>query len=225
MDAESARAILTKAGWLSTQPEWFQAEVLERAMLQDFAADEVIYRIGGPPGGIYGLVAGTLKVSTVRMLAAPRFIQFGIIGAWAGEGPYLTGEPRRSELRTVTPCTMMHLPLDEMNRLSQRNPQAIRCFASLTVTYFDVLTRIIDDLLIPRAEQRIASVLQRSGLLQSSAVPISQEELGMMANASRKQVNAAVAKFAARGWIRHTYRSIEVLDGAALLAFALKETR
>jgi hypothetical protein len=95
----SAEAAMLKGGWLSQQPKWFQREVLSRATLQAFDADELIYRIAGPPGGIYGLVAGTLKVSTAPAHAAPRFIVFGIKGHWAGEGPYLTGEPRRAELR------------------------------------------------------------------------------------------------------------------------------
>ncbi|MCB1496978.1 MAG: Crp/Fnr family transcriptional regulator [Bauldia sp.] len=220
-----AWTILLTKGWLSRQPAWFQDEVVARATFETFEPDEAIYRIGGPPGGIYGLVSGTLKVSTAPPHSAPRFIQFGIQGAWAGEGPYLTGEPRRAELRAIGRCTLMHLPLDAMNRITERNADAIRCFAAITVSHFDVLARIIDDLLLPRADQRIASVLQRTGWLDPATVPISQAELGAMANASRKQVNAAIAHFASKGWIRHSYRSIEVLDGDSLLSFALKDDR
>ncbi|QPC42050.1 Crp/Fnr family transcriptional regulator [Kaustia mangrovi] len=218
----SAEAAVLEGGWLSRQPEWFVREALAHASVETFEAGEAIYRIGGPPGGIYGLVDGTLKVSTAPVHGAPRFIVFGIRGHWAGEGPYLTGEPRRAELRAVTRCTLMHLSLDAMNRITAQNAEAIRCFAGITVTHFDVLARIVDDLLIPRAAQRIASVLHRTVLLTSPTLPISQEELGGMANASRKQVNAALARFAEQGWIRHSYRSIEVCDSQALLAFAEK---
>ena len=81
-------------------------------------------------------------------------------------------------------------------------------------------SRVIDDLLIPRADRRIAAVLHRAGWLQSRSIPISQEDLGAMANASRKQVNAALARFERRGWVVHAYRSIEISDAKALLHFA-----
>jgi CRP/FNR family cyclic AMP-dependent transcriptional regulator len=223
MDSQSkasAEASMLKTGWLSRQPDWFQREVLSNASLEEFDADEVVYRIGGPPGGIYGLVAGTLKVSTAPAHLAPRFIVLGIKGNWAGEGPYLTGEPRRAELQAIDRCALMHLSLDAMNKITHRNAEAIRCFARITVGHFDVLARVVDDLLIPRAVQRIASVLHRTDLLTATTIPISQEVLGHIANASRKQVNAALARFAEQGWIKHSYRSIEVLDSQALLAFS-----
>jgi CRP-like cAMP-binding protein len=113
--------------------------------------------------------------------------------------------------------------LDAMNQITAKNAEAIRCFARITVAHLDVLARVIDDLLIPRAAQRIASVLHRTGSLGSPRMPISQEELGGMANASRKQVNAALARFAEQGWISHSYRSIEVLNSEALLAFSERD--
>lgn len=226
---ESARAgaasVLCRSGWLSRQPELFQAEVMARGLLQAFPAGEVIYRIDGPPGGIYGLVGGTLRVSIAPSHAAPRFIQFGIAGAWAGEGPFLTGEPRRAELAAISDCTLLHLPLDAMNQMAARDPNAIRRFAAITVGHFDVLARVIDDLMIPQASRRIASVLNRAAWLVAPTVPISQADLGAMANASRKQVNAALAQFAERGWVAYAYRSIRVLDAQALLRFSAGEER
>ena len=97
---------------------------------------------------------------------------------------------------------------------------AIRRFAAITIGHFDVLARIIDDLLIPQVDRRIAAVLNRMSWLVAPTVPISQTELGVAANASRKQVNAAVARLAERGWITHSYRSIRILDPEALLRFA-----
>lgn len=215
-----AETIILQSGWLALQPSTFQKTVLSRSLLQNWDVGEVIYHAGDPPGGIYGLVHGSLAVSMAAPNEAPRFVQFGIAGAWAGEGPFLTGEPRRVEMRAITRCTLFHLPLDVMQQMAASNPDAIRRFAHITVLHFDVLTRVIDDLLIPNTMRRIASVLHRASWLQSRSIPISQEALGGMANASRKQVNAALAKFAQAGWITTSYRTIEVTDGGALLRFA-----
>lgn len=218
-----AEAAVLHDGWLAFQPPAFQTALLSRALLQTWAHGEAIYRFGDPPGGIYGLVRGTLSISMAPRNAAPRFVQFGIAGAWAGEGPFLTGEPRRAEMRAVDDCALFHLPLDAMHRMAAVDPEAIRRFAGITVLHFDVLARVIDDLLIPNAARRIASVLHRASWLQSRSVPISQETLGDMANASRKQVNVALARFAREGWVATSYRAIEVIDAPALLRFAHRE--
>lgn len=222
-DRRIAEAVMLGRGWLANQPPPFQREALSRCLVQTFSPGDVVYRIGDPPGGIYGLVGGTLAINLAPPHSTPRFVQFGIVGAWAGERSFLTGEPRRVEMKAVTSCTMMHLPLNAMQQMAARDPEAIRCFARITVMHFDVLERVIDDLLIPQADRRIAAVLQRASWLQSRTIPISQADLGMKANASRKQVNAALARFAANGWVTHSYRVIEVLDGDALLKFASGE--
>lgn len=202
------------------QPAAFQDEVIARGMPQAFEPGAPVYLAGGPPGGIYGLIRGALNVSTAPSHATPRFIQFGIVGAWAGEGPFLTGEPRRAEMVAIGACVLWHLPLDAMNQMAARDPEAIKRFAAITIGHFDVLTRVIDDLLIPQVDRRIASVLNRTAWLVAPTVPITQAGLGGMANASRKQVNAALARFAAQGWVEHSYRAIRVLDAKALLHFA-----
>lgn len=216
---EAVSSLLT-TGWLSQQPEAFRNEVLARGHVQSFVPGAIVYRISDPPGGIYGLLRGTLAISLAPPHGAPRFFQFGIVGAWAGEGPFLTGQPRRAEMRALSHCDLFHLPLDAMERIAAHDPRAVRYFARITVGHFDVLARVIDDLLISQADRRIAAVLHRAGWLQSRVVPISQEDLGAMANASRKQVNAALARFEKQGWIAHSYRSIEISDAKALLHFA-----
>ncbi|MDW5317166.1 helix-turn-helix domain-containing protein [Rhizobium sp. PL01] len=39
-------------------------------------------------------------------------------------------------------------------------------------------------------------------------IPLSQTDLGIMTNASRQQVNIAMRRFVAAGWVNYTYRSI-----------------
>ncbi len=85
--------------------------------------------------------------------------------------------------------------------------------------HVDLAIQAIHDLMIPDRDRRIAAVLARCAALDGP-VPLLQEELGEMANASRKQVNAALGRFCARGWVTPGYRVIQVLDRSALEAFA-----
>lgn len=219
-DRGPAEAILGSAGWLPRVPEPFRAEVLRRGILEDFAPGEAVYHFGDPPGGIYGLVSGTVAVNTSPATATPQLIHVGTPGFWTGEGSFLTRQARRIEMRAITQTRMMHLPLSAMDQLEAQDPRAVRYFAQVLMVNVDLLIRIINDLQHPNTERRIAAVLRRAGGDSTAPIPLSQTELGAMSNASRKQVNAALQRFAKEGWVSNNYRIITVLDGEALRRFA-----
>jgi CRP/FNR family cyclic AMP-dependent transcriptional regulator len=83
--------------------------------------------------------------------------------------------------------------------------------------------RIIHDLQKPEPDRRIASVLQRAALVGDRAIPLTQTEIGTMACASRRQVNAALKRFVENGWVRASYRSITILNAEKLRRFATED--
>lgn len=220
MSKAKADRILGSLGWLSEQPEAFRAEVLRRSKLLRYAPGEAIFRLGDSVGGIYGLVDGTVAANIAPPMASPRLITLGATGHWTGEGCYFTREPRRGELRAIVETWMMYLPLEAMDQISAHNPQAPRHFAQILVVSFMMLVRVIHDLQKPDAAKRIASVLNRTTWIGDRPIPLSQAELGAMANASRKQVNAALQRFSEKGWLTHTYRSVTITNADALRRFA-----
>jgi CRP-like cAMP-binding protein len=147
-------------------------------------------------------------------------IHLAVPGTWTGEGCFLTRQARRLELRAMACTTMMHLPLAAMEQMGAQTPEAVRCFAQILMMTVDVLIRVIHDLQKSDAASRIASVLQRAAGDHERPVRLSQAELGAMANASRKQVNAVLRQFSAAGWVSHGYRAIVVLNATALGEFA-----
>ncbi|MCI3206375.1 MULTISPECIES: Crp/Fnr family transcriptional regulator [Pandoraea] len=215
-----AAGIMASNGWLAHLPEGFKREVLTRAILQRFSAREVIYRFGDPPGGIYGLVSGTVTVNTAPSTKVPRLVHLGVPGTWTGEGGFLSRQPRRLELRSVNDTLLMHLPLDTLDEMASRNPEVVRYVSLILMTTVDVMIHVIHDLQIRDTNRRIASVLARANWIGGNNVPLSQTDLGLMANASRKQVNAALQYFGKAGWITAGYRAIEVIDAQSLREFA-----
>lgn len=217
---EKAVEVMSQGPWLANMTEPFRTELLRHAHLQRFAPDQIIYRYGDAVGGMYGLVAGSLTINSAPPDAASRLIHLGMPGAWTGEGPFLTGQPRRVELRALGGAWMMHVPLDALERMAARDPGVSRAIALNTVFTVDVLLRIIHDLQIRDVGRRIASVLQRASWLGDVPIPLSQTDLGIMANASRQQVNMAMQRFVAAGWVNYTYRSITVTNPQALRQFS-----
>jgi CRP-like cAMP-binding protein len=215
-----ADSIVSESGWLTHVPKAFRAQLLQRAILVRFAADEPIFRFGDPAGGIYGLVAGTVTVNSAPPGTTPRLIHLGIPGAWAGEGSFMTGQPRRGELRALGETWMMHVPLDAMEEMADGDPGAVRAFGIISILNIDVLIRVVHDLQKRDASRRIASILQRAAWLGEVPIPLSQADIGIMANASRQQVNAAMQLFSEAGWLKHNYRSIVVMKPQALRQYS-----
>jgi CRP-like cAMP-binding protein len=217
-----AERIVSATGWLSLQPVQFRSEVLRRAEVLHFVAGDTIYRSGDSLGGIYGVVAGTMSVTSSPHDTAPILMHLGIPGMWTGEGCFFTRQPRRVGLRALVDTCMLHLPLDAMDQMAARDPGYVRNFAQILMTNVDTLLRIVHDLQQRDAARRIAAVLWRISP-GGSPIPLSQTELGIMANASRKQVNAALKSFEGLGWAKNSYRSITITGVAELRRFAANE--
>lgn len=220
---ETAEAILRQNGWLSYQPEDFRSEVLRRCILMRFSPGDVIYRYGDDLGGIHGLVDGAVTVNLAPPGSTPGLIHMGRPGGWIGENCFLTRQPRRVELRALSEVCAMHLPLDQMDQMASADPTVIRNFSHILMNAVEVLIRVIHDLQKPDPDRRIASVLQRMAFVGDRPIPLTQTEIGTMACASRRQVNAALKRFAENGWVQTSYRSITILNADKLQCFATED--
>jgi CRP/FNR family transcriptional regulator, cyclic AMP receptor protein len=215
-----AKQIVGSRGWLAHLPQAFRERVLDAAVLMTFSPNEPVFRFGDPLGGIYGLARGSVTINASPSNETPRLIQLGIPGAWAGEGCFMTGQPRRVEIRALSEAWLMHVPLREMERLASLDAKAVRAFAAISIFSIDMLFRIVHDLQKRSASRRIASTLDRAAWNGNEPIPLSQADIGIMANASRQQVNAALQRFEKAGWLTNAYRSIAINDVEALRRFA-----
>jgi CRP-like cAMP-binding protein len=215
-----AEKIVGNSGWLALVPSKFRSEILTHSMLIQLARGEALYRVGDPAGGIYGLVNGTVSIGLAPASHEPRLILLGIPSYWTGEACFLTRKPRRGEVRAVLETTMLHVPLEALDRLAANDPTTSHHIAQILMMSVEILLQVIHDLQKPNAQCRIASVLQRTTRIGNVPIPLTQSELGVMANASRKQVNAALKRFTEAGWLTNTYRSITIANLDALRSFA-----
>eukprot|EP01132_Coremiostelium_polycephalum_P008802 gene8802-10810_t len=216
MSRANAERIMCEAGWLAQMPEAFRVRLLQNALLQKFDAGQVIFRPGDPAGGIYGLVSGTVTVDTAPLDSTPRLIHIAVPGGWTGEDSFMTGKPRRIELFARSETWVMHVPLETMEQMAASDPGNIRAFGVISILAADKLLRIVHDLQKKSVSSRIASVLHRMSWATDVPISVSQENLGILTNTSRKQVNSAIQRFIEAGWIETGYRSITVTNPLAL---------
>lgn len=215
--AEAAR-IVRRRGWLSEQPPEFQDEVCRRAVLKSYRPGEYLYRIGDPAGGIYGLVEGNVVVAAAPWDATSRLVYWGLSGHWIGEGGFITREPRRVEVQARLDTVMMHLPLEEMDRMAFADPGVMRNFIRILINTMVAMTRIINDLQLLDPARRIAATIDRANVRDGEEVPLTQSELGEMARASRRQVSIAMKQFSELGLATTSYGRIVIRDAAGLLS-------
>lgn len=216
----SDKNILSMRGWLSRQPKPFRDAVYEGGQARRYGRGAAIYLQGDAPGGIYGIVDGAVAITIAPGSTGPHLGHVAAPGEWFGEGAFLTGEPRRIGLEAATDATLLLLPLEAMERMAAADPMNVRRFGQIAMLNIDLTLRVIDDLLIPEADRRVAAALSRLvGGRDGCAVHLSQAELGLVANASRKVVNGALGRFADRGWVIRGYSAVEVVDARGLRAF------
>lgn len=223
VSSQEIRTVLTRVGWLSLQSESFQAEVLRRGRLVHYAANEPLFLLGDPPGGVYGIVRGAVTVMLSPPTEIPRPFHIGLAGSWIGEGPFLTGEDRRVSMYAAIETWAVRLSLEAMEQIVREDPAAMRCFIRILAMNLDILVRAFYDIQDPDDERRVALALLRLSTDTHGSVPLTQAVLGEMSGVSRKRVNAALKRLVAGGYVAKGYRSITVRNASALSELAHRE--
>ena len=222
---QRAKKIICQRGWLSRMSSEFRCRLLQDAEFLKFRAGKTLFHPGDPVGGIYGLVSGVVTVKTSPSGLPPRLIHIAVPGGWTGEDSFLTGEPRRIELTAYSEIQVIHVPLPVMEDIVSADPQAFRAFPTISVMSADSLIRIVHDLQKRDVSSRIASALHRMAWSTDTPITVSQDNLSIITNTSRKQVNVTIQRFIENGWVETRYRAITVKNPEALLQFAEQKIR
>jgi len=220
----TAHEVVLRRGWLSLTPASFQRDVLNRCFLVRFEAGESIYVVGDPPGGMFGLVSGGVSVSIAPGERGPYFAHFAQPGTWMGEAAAITGQPRRVGVSATREAELLHLPLQEIHEIVDRNPEAWRLFALITIGHLDMAIGASDDLMIRDHVKRCLAVLLRLGGCRQASpadrspieVDVSQEEMAVLSNVARTTAGAVLRKLEATGYLEQSYRRIRILAPDAL---------
>lgn len=218
ISVQAARELAAAGGWLSRTPEHFQQAVLERCHLQVVKAGETIFMVGDPPGGLYCLVSGSLRVSVAPGSDGPYFAHMLMPGTWAGEGPAITGGDRLVGLSAASESVLLHLPLPAFHELMRQDPGRWRFIAGLSFVNFATATGAIIDLMVRDDFKRVVSVLLRLGGYRAATpapsgpieIHISQEDIALTANLSRTTAGGILRQLEAEGLLELVYRRVVI---------------
>ena len=215
--------LVSRQGWLSYAPPPFRHIVLNRCKLQEVKAGATIYSVGDPPGGMYGLVAGSFAISIAPGERGPYVAHAAQPGTWFGEAAAFTERPRLIGLAVSRDLEVLHLSLAAIREIVAADPGAWRMFGLAAIAHNNEAIGAADDLLIRDHVKRSVAVLLRLGGCRyrtpedgPTEVDVSQEDFAMMTNVARTTAGTVLRKFEADGHIEVSYRRVRILAPDAL---------
>ena len=221
-----AKAHLQRIGWLSQMPEPFRQNVMGRCRLQKVEAGQRVYGIDDPPGGIYGVASGSVSVALAPQERGPYFGHLMGPGSWLGLAAAMHKRSRVMGVTATRATALLLLPMAEFDALVAETPASWRFFTAMALMNTGIAMGAADDLLIRDTARRcIATLLRLAGLRNGnsfapplSEVDVTQEELAYLSNLSRNAAGILLRDLQKRGLIELAYKSIRILDAAALQA-------
>ncbi|WP_341318072.1 Crp/Fnr family transcriptional regulator [Paraburkholderia sp. IMGN_8] len=213
---------------------WFGGlDVHERRVLlssfepMNLLAGEYVFRKDDQPDGIYGLVNGVLKASTLREDGKEAILAVLEAGNWFGESSVIDGMPRGHDFMALVPSRVLHVQQQHCEELLRHSTFA-RALARLQSMHLRAVYAMLEDATLRSTRARVARRLRRlaSGdatprSTERHAIPITQENLAMMLGISRQTLVLELKVLAAHGAISIGYGRVKIESMGQLREFEL----
>lgn len=215
-------------GWFGRAPADFQDAVLGRCTWVTCPAGRSIYQTTDTHINFCGIVEGAVEVYSRFGAGDNPLLHILHEGSWIGYGTVVgRSAPRVSAVARVD-TLMAAIPDRILRSLLAERPQWWEVIAIGVMEYGDTAISAYADSLLDDNDRRCASVLLRiTGLNpprrsrpERTDVPVTQEELAVMAHVSRTTLVQVLREFEARGLVERGYRTLRVIDASGLSAIA-----
>ncbi len=183
-----------------------------------FAPRQLIYLQGTEAEQFYYILSGTVKVFISSDEGNERTLTLHRAGSLIGEAAFFDKQPRVSSAVAVTRCELVSVDRARLSAVFAAHPDLAVSMLEYLARTVRLLSAHVDGAFLP-ADRRIARHLL-SPPIRDGAGPCTHEELGFAVGLSRVTVSRVLGEFERRGWLRTGYRSVVLLDRAALERYA-----
>jgi CRP/FNR family cyclic AMP-dependent transcriptional regulator len=217
---------------MSANP-WFGAlrladrqTLLGAAELLRLRPGEMLFRQGDAPGGFYGLLSGTLKISSLREDGREAIFVVLEAGNWMGEISLMDHQPRTHDATAIGHVEVLVVPQAVFTVLMDEAAFA-RAVAAMLASRVRSLYGLVEDAALRSTRARVARrllLLARGDVTMAAddrpVVPVSQEALAMMLGITRQTLSKELKTLAELGAVELRYRRIVIASGARLKALS-----
>ena len=201
-----------------------QQALLQSAELMRLRPGEMLFRQGDALGGFYGLLGGSMKISTLREDGREAIFVLLEPGNWFGEISLLDGRPRTHDATALVASEVLVVPQAAFAAQMQGAAFAA-AIAGLLAGRIRSLYGMIEDAALRstrvRVARRLLMLARGDATLAADArtsVPVSQEALAMMLGITRQTLSGELKALVALGAVALRYRRIEIVSAARLRA-------
>ncbi|KAF1028539.1 MAG: Transcriptional regulator SdrP [Pseudomonas sp.] len=226
MDTAKWHARLATGHWYSHLPAPFQHSLLAEGRLRHLAAGQTLFKRGDPPCGLYAVLEGSLRISTVNEQGKEAVLSLVELPYWFGEICLFDGLPRTHDAIASGPCTLLQVPHAAMLKILDETPPYWRDLALLMSQKLRLSFINMEQMsLMPpamRLAHRLLMMTEGYGEIEQArrTLQLPQEDLAAMLNLSRQTTNGLLKDLQAQGVVRLGYGEIEILDVQQLRALA-----
>jgi CRP-like cAMP-binding protein len=202
-------------------------EVASRAVAKRLADGARLFAKGDPPDGLYGVIAGAVRVSSASADGKEMLVTVLDPGQWFGEISLFDGLPRTHDAHAKGETTLLLLPRRDFQDLLERRPALYphftrqlcarlrRVFAALEdAAFLDVASHLARRLLEMSQVPSVATA-ESDG---ATAVRLPQEELARLLGATRESVGKVLKSWERQGLVELAYGRVVIRDRDGLAA-------
>ena len=216
-------ALLRAGRWFAALPEALQEDLVRASRVRRLASGEVLFRRGDPPSGLFAIVEGELRVSTISEVGKEALLILLGPPSWFGEVSVLDGQPRTHDASAEGDAVVLQVPQAALDALFEREPRAWRYLGLLVASKLRLAFEAMEDVaLLPlsmRLARRLVLMADSYGWLPGQTrrrLEVSQDQLALMLSTSRQTVNQLLKELEERGMVQLGRGAVEILDVVGL---------
>ena len=210
---------LRRGRWFAALDRGLAAELVAAGRIAALDAGQWIYSEGDEEPGLCLIIDGVLRLET--SVGRDRDVLLGLAGPGQaiGQSRRFGGGRRIVTARAQRAARVLPVPDAALPGIAARQPTAWPATMALLYDQLDVAVHnaALNLCLSPR--ERVAARLAQLAD-DKGEVPATQGDLAEMCGLSRKSTSGHILALAKRGWVAPGYRSLRVLDAAALRGIA-----
>lgn len=217
--------------WLMSLDPGDRDILLSGSELVPLHAGQFLFRKGGPPDGFYGVVSGSVKVSTLHQDGREAILVLLEPGNWFAELSMIDGLPRMHDGIATETSEVRRVGAALFDRLMHRGSFA-RSMALLQARHIRGAYAFVEDATLRTTRARLARRLQRLARGDAElgagsdrrSISITHDMLAMMLGVTRQTLSLELKALAASGAIDLQYRRIVIASMDILKAIGREGT-
>lgn len=217
-NARDYAELLRSGRWFAGLDDGLQEALVEAALLLRLGAGERLFARGDAPSGLFAVVDGALRISGTAESGREALLTIVEPPSWFGEIAVFDGQPRTHDAVAEVESLVAHVPKAALDQILAAEPRRWRDLGLLMTSKLRLAFAAMEEMAVLPTAVRLARrlVYMAEGYGERAherrTVEVSQDQLAMMLSTSRQTCNALLKELEARGLVRLSYGSIEILD-------------